>query len=298
MPSPHNQSRDEAHAAIAEAFRLIGQSNEVSEKPALFDKSTAQEQPSNLLEVRSFDSTIPSAHRRHFSRVLGAILVLASIGFAALAWRSSHGQDPPEIIATSSLPVRKHETLTAPAEIHSETAAKMSVTSPDALDKATPQPSPLALAPAIAPPELEQQVQAMARELENVERGINQLETAQAQIVRGNAELADRLKVMQEVTLHTAELMKNLEAAERQMALDNNKLAEQFKESQDRLANMADLIRGGQEQLTRRIVSEQKRRPATPATAPLANVIPARKPTTSPPAAVARAQPQGPRANQ
>jgi hypothetical protein len=40
--------------------------------------------------------------------------------------------------------------------------------------------------------------QTIARELANLEQGIEQLKTSQAQLARGNADLADRLKETQE----------------------------------------------------------------------------------------------------
>ena len=100
----------------------------------------------------------------------------------------------------------------------------------------------------------------IAHELAYLEQGIDQLKAAQAQMVRGNGELADHLKATQEIALHTAKLIEDLKAAEAQMARDNSKFAEQLKESQDRMANMAELFKGSQEQVARLVASEQKQR--------------------------------------
>jgi hypothetical protein len=117
-------------------------------------------------------------------------------------------------------------------------------------------------------------------------------------MVRDNAELADHQKAAQELALRTAGLVEDLKASEAQMARDNNKLAEQLKETQDRIANMAELVKGGQEQLTRRVASEQKQRPRTSPATPLNNTNPARRPLTSPPPALIRQQAPDAKPNQ
>ena len=299
MPFPQDNSRDEANAAIAEAFRLIGQSNERPQHFAQFDKSkTERQEASDLAEARSLESIKRSSLGRQLSRGLVGVLALGSMGVAVLAWQSSQDQVSPETIATSSVSIKKQETSTKPTNNSLETAIKTSTAPFEPLLPATPQASPISPVTATVAPEMEQQVQMIAHELANVEQGIDQLKAAQAQMVRGNTDLADHLKATHEITLRTAELIEDLKAAEAQMARDNSKLAEQLKETQDRMANMAELIKGGQEQLARRVASEQKQRPRMPPATPLANANPARRPLTPPPSALVRVQAQDPRANQ
>jgi hypothetical protein len=290
MPSPQDNSRDEAYAAIAEAFRLIGQSNEMSENRAVFDMSKPEIQEAiDLSEARSLNSIKTFSRRGQLWRVLVGVLALASTGIVVLAWQSSHGQDSPETITTSSVSIMKQETLTAPAKNSPETAT---------VTNAAPQASPIS-PPATIAPEIEHQVQMIAHELASVEQAIDQLKAAQAQMALGNAELADHLKAAQEITVHTAELIEDFKTAGAQMARDNSKLAEQLKESQDRMANVADLIiKGGQEQLARRVASEQKQRPRMPPATSLANANPARRPLAPPASALVRVHTPDPRANQ
>ena len=297
MPFPQDNSRDEANAAIAEAFRLIGQSNERPQNFAQFDKSkTERQEGSDLAEARSLESIKRSSLGRQLSRGLVGVLALGSVGVAVLAWQSSEGQVSPETIATSSVSIKKQETSTTPTNL--ETAIKTNTAPIEPPLPATPQASPISPVTATVAPEMEQQVQMIAQELANVEQGIDQLKAAQAQMVRGNTDLADHLKATHEITLRTAELIEDLKAAEAQMARDNSKLAEQLKETQDRMANMVELIKGGQEQLARRVVSEQKQRPRMPPATPLANANPAPRPLTPPPSALVRGQARDPRANQ
>ena len=147
-------------------------------------------------------------------------------------------------------------------------------------------------------PELAQKIEMIARELANVEQGIDQLKTAQSQVVRDNAELSEHLKAMQEIGRHNADLIEDLKVAEAQMARDNSKLAEQLKESQDRMASIADLLKEGQEQVARLAVSGQKQRPRTLASSPPAIVNSTRRPVSTPPSAIVRVQTQDPRPKQ
>ena len=60
------------------------------------------------------------------------------------------------------------------------------------------QPAPQDAAAAPIPPELTQLLQTMARDLANVQQGIEQLKTSQEQMVRENARTAEQLKASQE----------------------------------------------------------------------------------------------------
>jgi uncharacterized phage infection (PIP) family protein YhgE len=100
-------------------------------------------------------------------------------------------------------------------------------------------------------PDLAQSIQMITRELANVEQGIDQLKTGQAQMVRDNAELAEHLKAAQE------------------MARNNADLAEQLKASHEQMANIAEQLKQSQEQIARLVASGQKQRPGTLASSPL-----------------------------
>lgn len=300
MAFPQANSRDEAHAAIAEAFRLIGQPNEKSEKPIQLDELNADKQEAkDLFEAPSVEALEPSLRNRQLSRSFLSLLAPVSIGIAFIAWQSGRGQPSAEPIATSPVTINKQDTPTArPTKNGPEVATRTNAAPLEPLLQATTQAPPIAPEVVTMALELRQQVQMIVRELANLEEGIDQLKAAQAQMVRGNAELANHQKATQEITLRTAELIEDLKAAEAQMARDNNKLAEQLKETEDRMANMAELIKGGQEQLARRVASEQKQRPRMPPATPLANANPARRPLTPPPSTLVRLQAQAPKPNQ
>ena len=303
MPFPQDNSRDEANAAIAEAFRLIGQRNERSEKfIQLGELKTNEQEAEDLSEAPSAEAVETSSRTRRLSRSVSGLLALGSIGVAILAWQSSHGQVSPETAASVS--IKKQETPANPAKNSLEAATKTNAAPFEPVLQATPEASPISSVPATMAPELVQQVQMIAHELAHLEQGIDQLKAAQAQMVRGNGELADHLKATQEIAIHTAELIEDLKAAEARMARDNSRFAEQLKESQDRMANMAELFKGGQEQVARLVASEQKQRARTTPASPLApastlaNVNPARRPAPAPSTAHVRVQAQDPRTNQ
>ncbi len=101
----------------------------------------------------------------------------------------------------------------------------------------------------------------ITRELANMEQGIDELKTGQAQTVRDNAELAEHLKATQEMARHNADIAEDLKAAQAKMARDNVNFAEQLKAYQEQLANIADQLKESQEQTARLIASERKQRP-------------------------------------
>ena len=95
MAFPQANSRDEAHAAIAEAFRLIGQPNEKSEKLIQLDELNAGKQeakdlfeaPSVEPSSRNSSTSYPSTNSTSASGVTRAIddcgRFLTSISFSA-----------------------------------------------------------------------------------------------------------------------------------------------------------------------------------------------------------------------
>jgi hypothetical protein len=296
-PPQQDNSRDVALAAIAEALRLTGQPDE---KLAQFDELEKERQETHdLSDARSAKPVEMSSRSRPISRSLVGVLALACIGVAVLAWQSSHGQVAPEPISTSSVPIKKKQELpTRPSPHDSDLAARTNAGLPEPQVQTTLQPAPTAPIAAPMAPELAQKIEMIARELANVEQGIDQLKTVQSQMVRDNAELAEHLKATQEIGRRNADLIEDLKAAEAQMARDNSKLAEQLKESQDQMASIAELLKEGQEQVARLVASGQKQRPRTLASSPLANVNSTRRPVTTPPSAIVRVPTHDPRPKQ
>jgi septal ring factor EnvC (AmiA/AmiB activator) len=187
------------------------------------------------------------------------LLAAACIGVAAFAWPSNHSQATPEPISTSSVSTRAQTTLQRAAPV-------------------APTATPMA-------PDLAQSIQMITRERANVEQGIDQLKTGQAQMVRDNAELAEHLKATQEMARHNAELAEDLKAAQAQMARDNVNFAEQLKASQEQIAHIAEQLRESQQQIARLVTSEGKQGSRTLASSPLpiANSMRKRVPTLSSP---------------
>jgi len=208
------------------------------------------------------------------------LLAVACIGVAAaFAWPSPHGQAAPEPISTSSVTIEKNERPAQPAPSNAGVAAKTDAGLPQRSGQAqTTLQRAAPVAPTAAPmaPDLAQSIQMITRELANVEQGIDQLKTGQAQMVRDNAELAEHLKATQE------------------MARNNADLAEQFKASHEQMANIAEQLKQSQEQIARLVASGQKQRPRTLLSSPLPSANSTRKLVPTRPSPRVRVQTQDP----
>jgi septal ring factor EnvC (AmiA/AmiB activator) len=218
-----------------------------------------------------------------------------SIGVAAFAWPSPHSQAAPEPISTSLVSIEKKELPARPAPSKADGPAKTDAGLPQRSSQAqtTLQPS-APVAPTAAPiaSDLAQSIQMIARELANVEQGIDQLKTGQAQMVHDNAELAEHLKATQELARHNADLTEDLKAAQAQMARDNVNFAEQLRASQEQMANLAKQLKESQEQIARLAASERTQRPKTLASSPLPIANSTRKRVPTPPSPQVRVQTQ------
>ena len=269
-----SHSRDLALAAITEAHGLIGHRGEqlVRSEERGFkleeEKNATPHPPNELPRSAKFG---PGASRGGLALwSLMGLLTVACIGVAAFASRSNRGQRAPDPISTSSVSNEKREMPARPVPNKADVTAET--------DAGTPHPSRAQTtlqhvaqgAPAVAPiaPDLAQQIQMIARELANVEQGIDQLKRGQAQMVRDNAELTEHLNAAQEMARHNANLAEDLKAAEAQMARDNLNFAEQLKASQEQMAKIAEQLKESQEQVARLLASEQKPRPKTLASSP------------------------------
>ena len=132
------------------------------------------------------------------------LLLTACICVAAFA-SQSYGETArlmisrwaPQLISASSLPLKKPELAAQPSPPTVQVAAADA-----ALPQLPPPPqtAPQDVAPAAGPipPELTQLLQTMARDLANVQQGIEQLKTSQEELARENARTAEQLKASQE----------------------------------------------------------------------------------------------------
>jgi cytoskeletal protein RodZ len=147
---------------------------------------------------------LPSPGGRAIRGFIG-LLLAACIGVAAIVWQSSYGDAAkqviatwvPQIVPTSSQPLENPELSAQPI---SPTARVVAV------QTASPEAAPLGqtasqdVAPTAAPvsPGLAELLQTMARDLANVEHGIEQLKAGQEQMASDNAKTVEQLKASQE----------------------------------------------------------------------------------------------------
>ena len=268
--------RDVALAAIAQAHRQMG----AGENLVQVDETAFKLEEEKIATRHPSDEQPSAEPGRGSSRgrlVLWSLMgLLACIGVAAFAWPSPHGQAAPEPISTSSVSIEKKE---PPAPSNAGVAAKTDAGLPQRSSQAQTTLQPAApVAPTAAPmaPDLAQSIQMITRELANLEQGIDQLKTGQAQMVRDNAELAEHLKATQE------------------MVRNNADLAEQLKASHEQMANIAEQLKQSQEQITRLVASGQKQRPGTLASSPLPTANSTRKLVPKRPSPRVRVQTQEP----
>jgi hypothetical protein len=281
-----SHSPDVALAAIAQAQRQIGHADEqrvqVDETAFKLEKEKKGTPHPSTEQPRSAEPSRGSLLGRLVSWSLMGPLAVACIGVAAFAWLSPHGQAAREPISTSSVSIEKKELPAQPTRSNPDVAAKTDAGLPQRLSQAQTmlqREAPVAPTPAPMAPDLAQSIQMITRELANVEQGIDQLKTGQAQMVRDNAELAQHLKATQEVARHNAELAEDLKAAQAQMARDNVNFAEQLKASQEQI--IAAQFKESQQQIARPV----KQGPRTLASSPpsIANSVRKRVPTPAVP---------------
>jgi hypothetical protein len=187
------------------------------------------------------------------------LLAAACIGIIVFAWPSPDGR---AVKPTTPPSVDAAKTDTGLQQLSSQA-----------------QTTPQRAGPAAASsPELTQRLQTIVREFANLEQGIEQLKTSQAQLARDNAELAGQLKeTREEMARHDAELAKDLRAAQEEMNRDSLNTAAQ-------LLSISERLKATQEQLNRLAAPKQLRPPklASPSP-PQPNATPAPKPARKPP---------------
>jgi hypothetical protein len=132
------------------------------------------------------------------------LLLAACIFVAAFVSQSSYGDAAkpiiarwaPQLILTSSLP-EKPGIAAQPIPSAVQAAAAEPIP-PQPTPSAQTAPQDIAATTAPLSPELAQLLQTMARDLANVKRGIEQLQTSQEQMTSDNAKAAEQLKASQE----------------------------------------------------------------------------------------------------
>ena len=189
-----------ADERLAHAYQQIAHADEqlarVNEQLSRLDHDAAR--PASVVLGR-----LPSRGRPMLRGLIG-LLLAACIFVAALVSRSSYGDAAkpiiarwaPQLILTSSLPLEKLGLAVQPSPSAVEVVAAEPI---------PPQPTPSAqaapqdVAPSAAPvsPELAQ-LQTMARDLANVEQGIEQLKASQEQVAADNAKAVEQLKASHE----------------------------------------------------------------------------------------------------
>jgi hypothetical protein len=277
-----SHSRDVALAAIAQAHRQIGADEQLVQVDEtafrLVKEKKATRHPSDE-QPRLAEPGRGSSRSRLVLWSLMGLLAVACIGVAAFAWPSPHGQAAPEPISTSSVSIEKKELHPQPAPSNAGVAAKTDAELPQRSSQAqTTLQRAAPVTPTAAPmaPDLAQSIQMITRELANVEQGIDQLKTGQAQMVRDNAELAEHLKATQEMVRHNADL------------------AEQLKANHEQMATIAEQLKQSQEQIARLVASGQKQRPRALAFSPLPTANSTRKLVPTRPSPRVRVQTQDP----
>ena len=161
------------------------------------------------LEHAAPDPSAVVGHRPPRSRsalrgVIGLLLAVF-IFVGAFVSQSSYGDEAklmvaqwaPQLISTSSLPIEKPG---FPAQPSPSTVQVAAATPGLPQPTASAQTAPQEFAPTAAPisPELTQLLQTMARDLANVQQGIEQLKTSQEELARENGRTAEQLKASQE----------------------------------------------------------------------------------------------------
>jgi hypothetical protein len=201
---PNDELVARADKRLAHAYEQIAQADEqlVRVTENLSKLNRGDERPSRGRPAR---------------RGLAGFLLAACIFLAAFVWQSSRGDAArlmiarwmPQLGSTSRQPLNNP----APAVQATSSAPRLLAaepTSPTVLAQTAPQDVAPAATP--LPPELAQTLQTMARDLANLQHGIEQLRSGQEQIASENARAVEQLKAGQE-----------------QMARDNAKAAEQLK---------------------------------------------------------------------
>jgi hypothetical protein len=185
-----------ADERLAHAYEQIARADEqlarVNEQISKLEHDAARKKSANRR---------PSRGRPALRGFVG-LLLTTGICIAAFASQSSGetaklmiSRWAPQLAAASPLPAE------TPKLADQQSPPAVQVAAADgALSQLPPptQPAPQDAAATPIPPELTQLLQTMARDLANVQQGIEQLKTSQEEMVRENARTAEQLKASQE----------------------------------------------------------------------------------------------------
>ena len=189
-----------ADERLAHAYEQIARADEqlarVNEQTSKLEHDAARKKAANRFRRPS--------RGRPALRGFIALMLAAGICIAAFA-SHSYGETArlmisrwaPQLAAASSLPAE------TPKLADQQSPPTVQVAAADAALPQLPPPTqtaPQGVAPAAAPipPELAQLLQTMARDLANVQQGIEQLKTSQEELARENARTAEQFKASQE----------------------------------------------------------------------------------------------------
>ena len=272
------EAREFSLAAIKEAYAQIGQSRQAKTiggaGETLKQKSTAT--PGPFKGLQSFSLVLKSAV---------SLLGLMGIWAAILVWQANLGRAAPDLPTASIANATKNQPASvAPPKPNAtiEAQTKPAATESQVALKDTPS-DPAAVA---SSSELARQLQNIARDLANVEQGLDQLKAEQSRMARENSELNEQVKAMREVARRNIELTEGVKAMQEQTAREISGLGERLKASQDLMTTVAGQLRDNQAQ-TARMAAEQKQKNARR----LAPVL-AASPTGSQPQAPRNVQPR------
>jgi hypothetical protein len=168
-----------AHEQIARADEQLARVNEQISK---LEHDAARKKSANGFRR-------PSRGRPTLRGFMG-LLLTAGICIAAFASQSS--EETVKLMTSRWAPQ-----LAAASPLPAETPKLADQQSPPAVQVAAADGALSQLPPPV-PPELTQLLQTMARDLANVQQGIEQLKTSQEEMVRENARTAEQLKASQE----------------------------------------------------------------------------------------------------
>jgi hypothetical protein len=198
---PHNAVFARADEQLAHAYQEITRADEelarLSERLAKMEGDPA---PPPSAEPGPQSPPGRSAPRALFGLALAACIVVA-----ALVWQSSYGGGArlvvarwaPQLVSTRSLPPENAPLPAQPAPSIVQVAAAEAAP-PQATRLAQAAPQDAAPTAAAALPDQTQLLQAMARDLANVERTIEQLKANQQQIASDNSKAIEELKASQD----------------------------------------------------------------------------------------------------
>src|SRR6476646_1899993 len=198
---PHDAPIARADEQLAHAYEQIARADE--ELAGLSEKVAKMERDATRPPSAGPGPQLPP--RRPVLRALVGLPLAACIVIAALVLQSSYGGGAklvvarwaPQLVSTPSLPP-ENAPLPAPPAPSVVQAAAAEAAPPQATLLAQAAPPAVAPAAAAALPDQAQLLQAMARDLANVERTIEQLKAHQQQIASDNSKAIEELKARQE----------------------------------------------------------------------------------------------------